>query len=255
METRNFSDFWSGIGKSFLIAALKAKIYFLITLPLLVIFFRWIQCNGWWGYTDPVKTDACVDMAYPFLYWTRILGDFPRVVLPGFIIVLLAILYLEWDKYKKDKPSGFGEYGRRTTPNGGWMRLNFERLTTGQAWDKYEDAHLEKINDTENHLFGNFTDQEIVAMTKAASKRFTNFLRKPTVETSKCIEWHIHASSGDEVKLRLENVAETRSSWVLTASFFEWAGRRKPAQLTQTHVTRFLGSNSVAIDASATSDL
>ena len=241
MATRNFPDFWSEIGKSFLIGALKATIYFLIILPLLVIFFRWIQCNGWWGYTDPVKTHACVDMAHPFLYWTRILGEFPRVFLPGFIIVLLAILYLEWDKYKKDLPSGFGMYLGWTVPSGGWMRANFERLVSTQAWAKFQEIEAVYISESEAHLRGAFSDQRITDMTKGISKRITSFLRDSQIDEADCMEWLIHANSGEELKLRLER-EEGDASWQLTASLFEWNGRKQPARLIKTHVTRFLNT-------------
>jgi hypothetical protein len=244
MAAKTFSAFWSEIGRSFLIAALKAKLYFLITLPVLVILLRWAQCNGWWGYTEPVKSQACVDMAYPFLYWTRILADFPRVFLPGFVIVLLAILYLEWDKYKKDKPQGFGVYGMRTAPNGGWLLSNFERIVSGKAWEKFAGVELHKVSDSENHLRGHFTDQEIINMVKAVTKRFTSFLRKPTIETNCCIEWHIHANSGEEVKLRLERRLGASQIWILIASRFDWVGRNQPPRLVETHHTEFVASSS-----------
>lgn len=240
MAVKSFSDFWSEIGRSFLIAVLKAKLYFLITMPVLIILFRWVQCKGWWGYSEPVKSQACVDMAHTFLYWTRILADFPKVFLPGFFIVLLAILYLEWDKYKKDRPPSFGVYGRRTAPNGGWLLSNFERIVSGKAWEKFVDVHLHKISDSETQLRGNFTDQEIITMVKAASKRFTSFLRKPNLETDRCLEWHIHANSGEEVKLRLERSADAAQNWILIASRFDWAGRINPPTLVETHTTEFV---------------
>lgn len=189
---------------------------------------------GFYKFRDLLAKQTWVDLYPRFLYG----------VLLGYVICLpiihLSVLYLEWDKYKKDRPHSFGVYGRRTAPNGGWLLSNFERIVSGKAWEKFVDVQLHKISDSETQLRGNFTDQEIITMVKAASKRFTSFLRKPNIETDRCLEWHIHANSGEEVKLRLERCADAAHNWILTASRYDWAGRKNSPTLVEAHTTKFV---------------
>ena len=254
-QAKTFRDFWAEVKTPFLRDCVKIFIRLPVAIVAAIVVIRAMQCAGWMG-DESDRAVACAEIWAPKVLASNIVNFLPKLfmlMVVGLPWLLLGGLYLEWDKYKKDKPHGFGVYGMRTAPNGGWMRLNFDRLVTGKAWEKYDDVQLNKISDSENHLCGHFTDQEVMVMVKAVSRRFTSFLRKPTVENAQCIEWHIHANSGEEVRLRLEPVATDKLPWVLTAYLYEWAGRKQPARLIQTHVTRFGLSTDVAVNKLAPS--
>lgn len=245
-RTLSFQEFWTEIGEGFLKAASKSILLFLPAVFLAVyVVLIWTCLDP----SDPQRERACHVAINPSVWMEAFVEGLPRtlkLMAAGIPPILLGILYLEWDKYKKDKPHGFGVYGRRTAPNGGWMLSSFDRIVTGRAWEKYDNVHLNRISDSENHLCGNFSNLEVVAMVKAASRRFTSFLRKPTISEPECIEWHIHANSGEEVTLRFEQVAGKTQSWILTACLFEWSGRQQSARLVKRHVTRFFLSDNVA---------
>ena len=235
MTLNNFSEFWIEIRRPFLVATFKALIYFVITLPLTVIFLRWVQCNGWWGYTDPVKTGACVDMAYPFLYWTRILSDFPKVFLPGFMVVLLAILYLEWDKYKKDKPSAFTHEKGCEGPPGYTRRLKWVQAC---AWEiAGQTIAAIQIDERRKRYEGAFSQEELL---RALRRKFARSENKPVEETESRIQWRIVQNNGREVHIDLQRQQTPYPAWIMQTQFFEWAGRKQPPSLVETHITEFV---------------
>jgi hypothetical protein len=239
---QTFCDFWTEIKVPFLRDCVKAFIRFPIAIVIAIVVIRAMQCSGWMG-DESDRSVACAEILRPMILASNIKAFLPILLiatLAGLPWLLLGAFYLEWDKYKKDRPHSFGVYGRRTAPNGGWLVSNFERIVSGKAWEKFVDVQLHKISDSETQLRGNFTDQEIITMVKAASKRFTSFLRKPNIETDRCLEWHIHANSGEEVKLRLERSADAAHNWILTASRYDWAGRKNPPTLVETHTTKFV---------------
>lgn len=240
-HTKTFREFWAEVKTPFLWVCIKVFTRLPVAIIAAIVVIRAMQCAGWMG-DESDRAVACAEILVPKVLVANIFAFLPKLfimMLVGLPWLLLGALYLEWNQYKKDQPPGFGVYGMRTAPNGGWMRLNFNRLVTGKAWEEYDNVQLNRISDSENQLGGNFSDHKILAMTQAVSKRFTSFLRHPTIESAECIEWHIHARSGEEVRLRLEQTAKERQAWVLTACLYEWTGRKQPARLIQTHVTRF----------------
>lgn len=238
MAVKSFSDFWSEIGRSFLIAALKAKLYFLITLPVLVILFRWVQCKGWWGYSEPLKSQACVDMAHTFLYWTRILVDFPKVFLPGFVIVLLAILYLEWDKYKKDRPSDF-THGKCEGPPGYTRRLKW---VNASLWDiAGQSIPAIDFGNQRKRYEGAFSEDELLSSLR---RKFARTENKPVEDSESLIRWRIVQNNGQEVHIDLQRQDAQPTYWVMTTKFHEWAGRNLPPRLVDIHHTEFVAMGS-----------
>ena len=154
--------------------------------------------------------------------------------------LLAVILYLEWLKYKEDKAPGAGGYYGWTVPSPSWVRLNLQRLVDGSAWSKHTALKFEKVSESEALVRGSWTDEEMDDIVRGISRRFTSFLRKPVCRADGLTEWHFLVTNGDELRLRFERMQGGRSGWQLTASSYEWVGRRAPARLIQVHVTRFL---------------
>lgn len=176
--------------------------------------------------------------------WVDIYPKFIYGIFLGYVIALpvihLSVLYLEWDKYKKDEAPHLGGYWGWTVPNRPWSRSNFQRLITGEAWAKYPQLTFHANDEKSSTVTGRWTDEELLRIINGISRRYTSFLRKPLNQTADLVEWHFLINGGDELRLKFERLLVEPTHWTLTVGLYEWAGRKQPPRLAQTHVTKFV---------------
>jgi hypothetical protein len=82
---------------------------------------------------------------------------------------------------------------------------------------------------------GEFTEEEI----REYAKRVVGWWHKPIRSDDLGMHWHLFIRNGDEVQIYQARNAQS-GAWSMRVEFYEWAGRRNPAQLVQTHITEFM---------------
>lgn len=232
----SFKDFWHQIGEAYLKAVLKtiALLPFVICGAFtLLILFRCFTEQGDFYCNHLLSLDL-----FRFLYVQT--PTLLKAMLFGLPPILLAVLYLEWDKYKKDEAPHLGGYWGWTVPNRPWSRSNFERLITGQAWEGYPNLNFKALDAHSAQVTGTWSDEALLRIIKGVSRRYTSLLRKPRHQTPDSVEWHFLINGGDELTLTFERAMPNTSNWRLRVQLYAWAGRRQPPRLAQTHTTEFV---------------
>ena len=237
-----FHEFWREIKSDILCEHFKV----LIRLPLAIIgaivVVRLLRCAGI-GVDEELRQYECSIVLNPILLFESLMSFFP-IMMKGIVAAMpflfCAVLYLEWDRYKKDEASHLGGYWGWTVPNRPWSRSNFERLVTGQAWEGHPNLSFKALDAHSAQVTGTWSDAEILRIIQGVSRRYTSLLRKPRRQSPDGIEWHFLINGGDELTITFERTTPNTSNWRLTVQLYEWAGRRQPPRLAQTHTTEFV---------------
>ena len=230
----DFREFWREIWRPATVATAKTCAYTTAIVPLVVLGLKWGACEGWLAYAPLIKEQACYDMSDPFGYWVNLLRDLPKLF-AGAPPILLGILYLEWDKYKKDKPSGFThEKGCEGHP-GYTRRLKWVTADKWKIANKNIDAM--SLGERRKRYQGDFNEQELL---KSLRRKFARSDNKPIEDSQDRIRWRIVQMNGREVHIDLQRTDLNPATWVMTTKFFEWAGRKTSPNLVETHTTVFV---------------
>lgn len=178
---------------------------------------------------------ACKDLQNPL----EVLKSFGHSKLPlaisaGVTIIFGYMLGVEWGEYSKDKPSNF-THGTWRCESPAWMlkwkqKLLQRNKRIGQVEVVARDAGTNRY-----YIQGEFTEDEI----RVHAKRFVGWWHKPIRSDELGMHWHLFIRNGDEVQVNLKRNAQS-GAWSMRVEFYEWAGRRNPAQLVQAHVTEFM---------------
>lgn len=217
---RSFATFWREVKWPFARVTIKSLLGLGILLPLVVIFFRWQQCADWWGYPQPIQEQACADLTHPLEYWFDLLKDLPKlfVALPP---LFLGILYLEWDKYKNDKPSGFvydrfWNEGSRgvTTRKSELMR---EEMTIGNVV-----VSAAELKNGVRRFAGEFSEMDF----RRFLKSYIGWWNKPVQTSEGHQQWRILIRNGSEVHIDLHRQSMAPATWVMKTRVLRMGGKR-----------------------------
>jgi hypothetical protein len=236
-HTQSFGEFWGEIRRPFALGSIKTLVLFpvavLIAIPVVQVF----QCVGWMG-NESQRITVCAELLNPTVLISNIMAFVPTLLkgtLAALPWVFLAVLYLEWDKYKKDEASWFTHGKGCEGPPGYTRRLKW---VMAASWDI--DAHtLVAVEMGERHkrYEGQFSED---ALLREIRRKFARSENKPTEDTETSIRWRIVQNNGREVHIHLQRQPIEPVTWVMTTQFYEWAGRRQPPRLAQTHTTEFV---------------
>lgn len=232
----SFSAFWAGHKKH----VFRYTIKFVLGYPLILIFGGILmlvfntflfsnEADNFYKPQDFLIKQTWIDI-YPKFIFGVFLGYV--IALP---IIHLSVLYLEWDKYKKDEASWFTHGKGCEGPPGYTRRLKW---VMAASWDI--DAHtLVAVDMGERHkrYEGHFSED---ALLREIRRKFARSENKPTEDTETSIRWRIIQNNGREVHIHLQRQPLEPVTWVMTTQFYEWVGRRQPPRLAQTHTTEFV---------------
>lgn len=191
-----------------------------------------LHSAGLYELSDFALKKTWVDVYPRFLY-----GVFLGYVI-GLPIYLLSVLYLEWDKYKKDKPSDF-THGKREGPPGYTRRFKW---VNASLWDIAGQAipAIDLGNQLKRYE-GAFSEDELLSSLR---RKFARTENKPIEDSESLIRWRIVQNNGQEVHIDLQRQDAQPTYWVMTTKFHEWAGRNLPPRLVDTHHTEFVAMGS-----------
>ncbi len=227
----SFKDFWHQIGEAYLKAVLKtiALLPFVICGAFtLLILLRCFTEQGDFYCNYLLSLDL-------FRFFYAQTPTLLKAMLFGLPPILLAVLYLEWDKYKKDEASWFTHGKGCEGPPGYTRRLKW---VMAASWDI--DAHTlvaVEMGECHKRYEGQFSED---ALLREIRRKFARSENKPTEDTETSIRWRIVQNNGREVHIHLQRQPIEPVTWVMTTQFYEWAGRRQPPRLAQTHTTEFV---------------
>lgn len=210
-------------------------------LPLAVLFgaflTRLLQC---YISSQELQDLACADLSNPIGIFLRSVNAAP-IVLISYVLLVLGMIYAEWDQFCKDKPSYF--------THGTWNREGYRGTTTRQKELRQEKLSIAKkqidvqhFDEAHSRIQGAFTDGDV----KTYVKRFAGWWNKPKLKDQYCIRWEILIRNGNEVHIQLERDIKRVGIWRMRTQFLEWAGRANPALLKQEHLMEFLPENTDA---------
>jgi hypothetical protein len=213
------------------------KLLIRLPLALLLAFVLFLLLNElsteagdqrFYRLSDFLRAEAWADLNTRL--WTGLLIAY-LVVLP---IWGAQVLYLEWDKYKKDKPSGFTHDKGCEGPPGYVRRLKEVQSDSwaldGCAWP------MQPVGEGRYRCEGDYSQG---ALLKQIRGKFVRHENKPLTDTEHDTLWRIRQNSGTEVHVHLKRVAAEPGEWHLQVQFFEWAGRRHPPVLAKDVVLEF----------------
>lgn len=237
MNGKSFGDFWREIRKPILKAYLRIAILMPVVTVLVVLGIRLYRCGAWNSQAQAVaECGAFYSLSIMAADIVKLYPTFLMiVVIAGIPISFLQILYLEWDKYKKDKPSGFTHEKGCEGPPGYTRRLAW---VTATSWN-VEGSVIEAIefDERRKRYQGPFNEEALI---RSLRRKFARTENKPLEDTDQAIRWRIVQNNGREVHIHLKRQAGAPPMWVMTTEFYEWAGRKNPPVLVQTHTTEFV---------------
>ena len=238
-EFPSWEEFWKESGTAFLKASGKSLALFPVAVFFAVLVSLVFECIGG---PDQRSEIACAVARAPMRIFLDIAGEL-HWILPIMTIPLPGILYLEWCKYKEDKPSGF-IYLKVRNEVTWWVARRRKQLMAdslilgGHSFDAVE------VKDRFRRFTGPFSEP-------ALQKYFTSFVgtwKKPIKEREGHQRWRILIRNGDEVHINVRRQSSEPLTWVMTVEFFNWNGRRQPAKLAETHVTEFVAIPNLSKD-------
>lgn len=159
------------------------------------------------------------------LFWAYLLSP----------IFMIAGLYLEWDKYKKDKPSGF-VYGKFWNEGYRGYTTRKQELRQDKIMVGGHEVAAQVLGNDHRLFAGNFSEAHL----NKHLKKYIGWWNKPIETTQGHEKWRILIRDGRELHIHLQRQATQPAHWIMTTEFYEWAGRNKPPQLAETHVTEFV---------------
>ncbi|NBD20316.1 hypothetical protein GTZ97_06480 [Aquabacterium fontiphilum] len=228
----SFADFWREIRQDYFRGLLKSLVYASIAVFVVIAVLLGGECLGLLSELG-LKESACANLRQPAELLSRYL-----LGLPVFWMVLTAlstgVIYLEWDKYKKDKPSGFTHDKGCEGPPGYVRRLKEVEADSwvleGRAWP------LQPVVEGRYRCEGDYSEEALV---KQIRSKFVRRENKPVTDTEHDTLWRIRQNSGTEVHVHLKRVAAEPGELHMQVQFFEWAGRRQPPVLAKDVVLEF----------------
>lgn len=236
-DMHSFADFWREIRQDYFRGLLKSLAYASIAVFVVIAVLLGGECLGLLSELG-LKESACANPRQPAEFLSRYL-----LGLPVFWMVLTAlstgVIYLEWDKYKKDKPSGF-IYGGWLNPNRPWVLSNLDRLAANTPWQGVAGTQIQQVGLDHSRVVAEWTDEQVLMLVQGVVRRLTSILRKPVEQHDGLVRWHILANSGDELHITLKRQPTASGAWVLSVDYHEWAGRSTPARLMRSVVTDFV---------------
>lgn len=187
---------------------------------------------GFYKFRDLLVKQNWVDLYPRFLYG----------VFLGYVICLpiihLSVLYLEWDKYKKDRPSDF-THGKCEGPPGYTRRLKW---VNASLWDiAGQSIPAIDFGNQRKRYEGAFSEDELLSSLR---RKFARTENKPVEDSESLIRWRIVQNNGQEVHIDLQRQDAQPTYWVMTTKFHEWAGRNLPPRLVDIHHTEFVAMGS-----------
>jgi hypothetical protein len=230
-RTLSFQEFWQQSRRRYL----RFCFAMAVNLPLAILAgmfaARGLQC---YLHVDNIVAIACADLSHPMGMLVRWLHLVPEIYLL-MPIVLAAALYLEWSQYRKDEPSYFTHSKGCEGPPGYTRRLKLVNGSTLQIEDFVLQAEV--IAAGHKRYAGDFTEAQLLRYLKG---RFARTENKPSLEASDHLQWRIRQNNGNEVGVDLKRAAGKPTTWTLRTEFYQWAGRKSPPTLVETHVTEFV---------------
>jgi len=228
----SFADFWREIRQDYFRGLLKSLVYASMAVFVVIVVLLGGECLGFLSELG-LKESACANLRQPEELLSRYL-----LGLPVFWVVLTVlssgVIYLEWDKYKKDKPSGFTHDKGCEGPPGYVRRLKEVQSDSwaldGCAWP------MQPVGEGRYRCEGDYSQG---ALLKQIRGKFVRHENKPVTDTEHATLWRIRQNSGTEVHVHLKRVAAEPGEWHLQVQFFEWAGRRHPPVLAKDVVLEF----------------
>lgn len=227
-------EFIRTTGLTFTKAAARSVVLLPVAIYVAVVLALGLKCLGG---SEPHSTIACGVLKTPQrILWDLLLNLYWILALT--LIPLSLILYLEWRKYKEDKPSGFThEWGCEGPPGFTrrlqWVQTDFFEINGIRI-------HCELIfKEHRRYAVGMEEDQ----LMKYLRRRFVRTENKPIEDTEFHTRWRIVQNTGTEVHVRLSRPSINPSTWRMETEFYEWAGRRQPPKLTATYITDFVIKN------------
>lgn len=172
---------------------------------------------------------------YPRLLYAIFLG-----YIVGLPISHLAILFLEWLKYRKDEPSAFTHGGWKIEgPPGYARRLKEVGAETFAVAGEPLQVHV--LAENHRRIEGDFSEAILLDHLR---RKFARTDNKPLVDSKDHLVWKITQSSGTEVHIDLQRQPQADPPvWTMRTEFYEWAGRKNPPRLAHTYITEFVCSS------------
>lgn len=235
VQENSFRQFWSEVGNSFLYASLKSIILLIPAIfvaSLVLVIFACLNSSD-------IRNDSnCSMLMSPKeLFHTTgyALPHLFKIIFAGAPPILLGVLYLEWDRYKKDEASWFTHGKGCEGPPGYSRRLKLMQGTALSMGGKVYEAAV--IDENHKRYAGVFSEEELLRYVRRQYARSEN---KPLHDSPERLDWAIRQNNGTEVHIELRRLEKTPTQWVMVTRFYEWAGRRQPPRLAQTHTTEFV---------------
>ncbi len=226
-----FGDFWHEVRRSYLRFCLTMTAYLPLAILAGMFASRALQC---YLHVDNIVEVACADLSRPAEMldrWVRLLPEI-YLLMP---IVFFAALYLEWEKYLKDEPSYFTHSKSCEGPPGYTRRL---KVVSGSKLEIERTAlEAEEIASGHRRYKGAFTEEQLLRYLR---RKFVRTENKPLADTSDHIQWRIRQNNGNEVCVDLRKISDAPTTWALRTEFYQWAGRKNPPALVETHITEFV---------------
>jgi len=236
-DMHSFAEFWREIRQDYFRGLVKSLVYTSIAVFVVIAVLLGGGCLGFLSELG-LNESACVNLRQPAELLSRYLLGLP--VFMGVLTGLSSgVIYLEWDKYKRDKPSGF-IYGGWLNPNRPWVLNNLDRLAANTPWRGVTGAQIQQIEPDHSRVVAEWTDQQVLMLVQGFVRRLTSILRKPVEQRDGLVRWHILANSGDELHIILKRLPTSHGDWVLSVDYHEWVGRTTPARLRRSVVTEFV---------------
>ncbi|MDZ4282053.1 MAG: hypothetical protein U1C04_14950 [Hydrogenophaga sp.] len=226
-----FDDFWHETRRPYIRFCLTMAVYLPLAILAGMFAARALQC---YLHVDNIVAVACADLWHPRGMFDRWLHLLPEIYLL-IPVVLLAALYLEWDKYRKDEPSYFthGTFWCQSKPWVDFWKKQFSELTI-----RLGEAALEAVEVAPGHRLvrGDFSEKEVLAY----SRKLAGWWNKPKESMAEHTRWQILIRNGDEVHIHLHRHPGETTTWTLRTESYQWAGRKSPPTLVETHITEFV---------------
>lgn len=228
----SFAGFWQEVRTPYIklciSIAWRLPLFVLLGLPIVAI----SKCYGWLDQPDP---HACAILQNPSIALARLTDVVALQLYLWFLLVGYAlILYLEWDKYRKDEPSYLTHSKGCEGPPGYTRRLKVvsdDSLTMDSMV-----LHADVLSSNHRRYRGAFSEATLIRYIR---QRFARTENKPTTDSADHVHWHIRQNNGNEVRIDLTR-QEGISTWTLRTEFYQWSGRKSPPTLAETHITEFV---------------
>lgn len=226
-----FDDFWHETRRPYIRFCLTMAVYLPLAILAGMFAARALQC---YLHVDNIVAVACADLWHPRGMFDRWLHLLPEIYLL-MPVVLIAALYLEWDKYRKDEPSYFThgtfwcEGYRGTTTRQKELQLDTSNIGRARV-----DALV--LGKHHRRFTGDFSTDQL----QRYLREYIGWWNKPKSVSEAQKSWRILIRNGDEVHIHLQQGLQEPTTWTLRTEFYQWTGRKNPPTLVETHVTEFV---------------